>query len=203
MHAIVTVIHKEDVEVDYLFEKYLYDNERYYERNKMASKEQAIESIESRMAMYKQKIADPATPENSKDLYANYVKEMMELDTEEKMLDWFAYDNNYHYDEEAEEFYETYNPYGYCDWYVLGGRWAGSLVDYNGEGHDTIALKDFNQHNKQSLQCPYAYLLDYKDDDYLHDDVDDVEWSNVLDEARTHAEQTGEELYITLVDIHM
>lgn len=203
MHAIVTVIHKEHAEVDYLFEKYLYDNERYYERNKMASKQEAIDHIEQRMAMYKQKIADPATPEDSKGIYANYVKEMMALDTEEKILDWFAEDNNYYYDEEAEEFYETYNPYGYCDWYVLGGRWSGSLVDYNGEGHDTIALKDFNPHNKESLQCPYAYLLDYRDDDYLYDDVTDLQWSNVLEEARTFAEQTGEELYITLVDIHM
>lgn len=204
MHAIVTVIHKEDVCVESMFERYLYDNDTYYELQEFASKEEAFKDLERRAKTYRENATNENLPDNSRDMYKRFVEEIEALDTDEKKIEWYLEDNgSCSYNEEKEMFYETYNPWGYCDWYVIGGRWADSLVDYNGEGHNTLALKEFNRYNKESLQCPYGYVLNYRDDDYLYDTVDDKEWDQLLADAFTFMEQTGEELYITLVDIHM
>ena len=151
MHAIVTVIHKEDVCVESMFERYLYDNDTYYELQEFASKEEAFKDLERRVKTYRENVMNENLPDNSRDMYKRFVEEIEALDTDEKKIEWYLEDNgSCSYNEEKEMFYETYNPWGYCDWYVIGGRWADSLVDYNGEGHNTLALKEFNRYNKDN-----------------------------------------------------
>ena len=46
-------------------------------------------------------------------------------------------------DEEGNE-YSTYNPESRWDWWEIGGRWSGSLRDYNGEYHNTLKIADWD-----------------------------------------------------------
>lgn len=38
----------------------------------------------------------------------------------------------------------TYNPDSKYDWWVIGGRWSGSLRDLNGEYHNTLKIADWD-----------------------------------------------------------
>ena len=38
----------------------------------------------------------------------------------------------------------TYNPDSKWDWWEIGGRWGGSLRDFNGEYHDTLKIADWD-----------------------------------------------------------
>ena len=67
MHAIVTVIHKEDVCVESMFERYLYDNDTYYELQEVASKEEAFKDLERRVKTYRENAMNEDLPDNSSD----------------------------------------------------------------------------------------------------------------------------------------
>ena len=40
--------------------------------------------------------------------------------------------------------YSTYNPESRWDWWEIGGRWGGSLRDYNGEYHNTLKIANWD-----------------------------------------------------------
>lgn len=187
MHAIIAVIHEKDVNVESFFERYLYDNEEYFEKNLIGSKEEILEILsEQRKNSNGTEWADHYDNMTDKERIKDYCNDYyFQLD----------YDGN---------IYENSNPYGECDWYEIGGRWSGMLIDYSGNSHDSLRLLDFNYDNMESIKTVYGYVLNY-DDDVCYDlqiDESKDSFKNKLKEARNYGEQNNIDLYITLVDIH-
>jgi hypothetical protein len=184
MHAIVPVIHTENLYVYGFFEKYLDSNEEYFEKMEISSKEDALAFLAKRRKN-----------ENNSDWADSY-----DNMTDQERLEEYCDDYNYQMDDD--NIYEEFNPNGICDWYEIGGRWDKMLVNYNGEKANSMKITDFNYQDADSIKNVYGYILDYNDDDYFEVDESDTGFKDIIEEAKRYGESNGIDLYITLVDIH-
>lgn len=205
MHAIVGVIHKKDIDVASLFHRYLYDNEDNLTENFYMSKEDALKEFQNEIDTLLEKTKELEEDSSIVDT----LKEMKKLNTDKEKIEYYM--NNclygkYFYSEKEGVVYELINEYGQCDWFVIGGRWNNSLYDFYGNGHNTISLREYNINNSNSLRCPYGYVLDYLDDYNMYIDVTEEEWNEELNKAKQYMEKIeleDDELYLTIVDMHM
>lgn len=183
MHAIISVIHREGLNVEEYFQQFLYDNPEFYEHNLVLFREDALEQLKQ------QADANPDT---------DWTKEY-NSQTDDERIASFCEDYNYIVEENG-DIYEDYNPNGFCDWYVIGGRWDNSFIDFNNQGHNTIRLNDFNR--IESLDCPYGCVLEYDGDNIITEDMDVKDWNEQIEKAKIYGEQNSIDLYMTIVDIH-
>ena len=126
----------------------------------------------------------------------------MSKETERERIEFVADQDGCHVDDNN-RIYEEYNPNGFCDWFVVGGRWSNLLESYKGEKADTMKLKDFMGFSEPEFNSPYGVVLEYKGEEWLEELVQsDKKWFDILNEARDYSDYEGEDLYITMVDIH-
>ena len=192
MHSIIAVIHKKDVDVDKLFSRFVFENYNYMTYEETFTNEQMLERIEN---IKKQEDSEWKT---------EFLENIEKCKTEEEKIKFYADFENFTQDHNG-NWGLLYNPYGECDWFTIGGRWSGSLVNWQGEGKDTIKIQDFNIDNQESIKNVYGVLYDYLGEDeitYLEEDKETEEWRKIVQEALDYSEQYEVDLYITLVDMH-
>lgn len=199
MHAIIAVIHEDPVFNESNFSKFCWDNEEYYERNYITDNiEESITKVEE----YEKYLRDNI----NKDMW--YGEKLTALLAKESDLDRIKFyaENEYQEIDENGCLYEKWNPLGFCDWFVVGGRWANMLYDYNGIGHNTLSLSELNVDNPNSLDHPYGVVKEYLGEEELDTSMEDQNgregWLRILEEAKNYSSQEETPLYITLVDIH-
>lgn len=197
MHAIVAVIHREQHLDEEWFSRFCWDNTNYYERAyRTNSLEESLEQVEEYISYLKK------NKQEDHDWYDRVLTELMSKETERERIEFVADQDGYYVDDNN-RIYEEYNPNGFCDWFVVGGRWSNLLESYRGEKADTMKLKDFMGFSEPEFNSPYGVVLEYKDEEWLEElGQNGKEWFDILNEARDYSDYEGEDLYITMVDIH-
>ena len=66
-----------------------------------------------------------------------------------------------------------------------------------------MKLKDFMGFSEPEFNSPYGVVLEYKGEEWLEElGQNGKKWFDILNEARDYSDYEGEDLYITMVDIH-
>ena len=200
MHCIVGVIHDDpELNVDLYFERFLYDNEQFFEISEEHTKEEALEMIEQDIM----RLRDMGL-NNLDEREKNYLEKLTQGTEEERIRYWA--DNNwygpYYQVRDDLSIYVYSNPYAECDWFSIGGRWDKTLIDFKGNTDNTMAIDQINFDNDNCLPCLYAVVRQYDGEDYL-DDIDATKsFKEILEKDFDYAEKREKRLYVTLVDMH-
>ena len=140
-HFTVAVFHREDQDIEELLAPF--DETIEYEPYIKYTKKEAIQSVRKDIEDYKntryaEYLADPKGYEEkcSNPNHIQYLREEFP-----KKLNWtdeqcYEYKKEYFEDNMIDEegnLYSTYNPNSKWDWYVVGGRWRGKLINKNGK----------------------------------------------------------------------
>lgn len=190
MHAIVAAIHEDGIDIDSFFCRYLFDNTDYFEVEEEYTFDEVNELIEDEL-------------ENMGDNPTDYRKSFYEYLTTKTGVDRIrAYAEWYSYELEEDRIVRYGNPYAECDWYVIGGRWENTLIDFAGEGHNTLRVQDINLEHPRCIQKVYKVVNIYKDSDIMEDGGDEKDFRKLIDEAVEWSEHNEQEIFITLIDIH-
>ena len=197
MHAIVAVIHQDPDFSEEWFSKFCWDNSEYYEREYQTNNfEDSMDKVNSYISYLKE------NKQEDNDWYDRVLTEIMSMETEREKIEFVADQDGQYVDDDG-RMYEEYNPNGFCDWFVVGGRWSNLLESYKGEKADTMKLKDFMGFSEPEFNFPYGVVLEYKGEEWLEEfGQGEKEWFDILNEARDYSDDKGEDLYITMVDIH-
>jgi hypothetical protein len=117
--------------------------------------------------------------------------------------------HGYYYSKEHDGYGYYHNPNAKWDWYSIGGRWSGYLINKNGEPEDytTVDNVDWDK-MKEDTFPPYGFILDGKwyakgemgwfgmSDDKCEKDVwDEYFWKKV--------KEIPGEYPVTVVDCHI
>lgn len=201
MHAIIAVIHEDPIFNENDFSKFCWDNEDYHEAEYLTeSLEESLKKVDEYEQLLREEIQNSAWGETSK----KTLDELLSLESNMDRVRFYASQEYVEVDDEG-RLYENHNPIGFCDWFTVGGRWDNSLYDFNGQGHNTLLVTDFNPVNPNSLKAPYGVVREYLGEEYLDEGEefgDGKEWDEILSAAKEYMERKEIPLYITLVDIH-
>ena len=197
MHAIVAVIHREQDFSEEWFSKFCWENTDYYEREYLTNNlKESLEQVNEFISYLKK------NKKEEQDWYNRTLTELMSKETEREKIEFVA-DQDGHYVDDNNRIYEEYNPNGFCDWFVVGGRWNNLLESYRGERANTMKLKDFIGFSESEFNSPYGVVLEYRNEEWLEElGQNGKEWFDILNEARDYENCEEENLYITMVDIH-
>lgn len=190
MHAIVAAVHEADIDIESFFYRYLYENTDYFEVEEEYSFDEVQDMIESELRNM------PADPNDYRKTFYDDLTNKTGLDRIRAYAEWYSYEL------EEDRIVRYGNPYGECDWYVIGGRWENTLIDFAGEGHNTLRVQDINLEHPQCIQNVYKVVNIYKDSDTMEDGGDEKDFRKLVDEAIEWSEHNEQEVFITLVDIH-
>lgn len=191
IHAIVAVIHRPKVNIDNLFSRYLYDNIDYFEVEEEYDFGQVEDLIEKELEGY-----DPEEESNYRKTFCENLKNSTGLDRIRAYADWYGYDLK------QDSIVRCGNPEGWCDWYVIGGRWENSLMDFGGNGHNSLRAQDIDLSNPNCLVQPYKVIEDYIGGYEMLDGEGDG-FKESLQKAIKWSEANEQEVYVTIVDMHM
>lgn len=194
MHCIIGVFHEKELDINNYFDRFLYSNIDMYKVVEDISIEEARANIQKEIERL----------ENINQLpeweLTDWDRRYLEgLRNEETSLTTYA--EYYDYIIEEDRLVKIFNPDGECDYYIIGGRWDGELVDWDGNHHNTLRIQDINK--EESLKAVYAVVNEYKGDDFFEQMGETKEaFHKYLDEAMQFSESKEEEVYLTIVDIH-
>lgn len=199
MHCIIGMIHQKDVNVEEFCYRFLYENEDYWEIEEEISFSELREMIEDHANQM----------ESSHDLnkeeckwIRDYVHTLRKGTDKEKIdayADWFGYT----IDADGNRLIRQGNPYGECDWFVIGGRWSGELKDYDGQGHDSLRVQDMNLNDPDNINGLYGIIRYYENEDWVdYDGGGSDTFKEEIGKAIHWSEVHEEPLYITLIDMH-
>lgn len=194
MHCIIGVFHEKELDVNNYFDRFLYSNIDMYKVVEDISIEEARANIQKEIERL----------ENINQLpeweLTDWDRRYLEgLKNEETSLTTYA--EYYDYIIEEDRLVKIFNSDGECDYYIIGGRWDGELVDWDGNHHNTLRIQDINK--EESLKAIYAVVNEYKGDDFFEQIGETKEaFHKCLDEAMQFSESKEEEVYLTIVDIH-
>ena len=190
MHSIVAAVHKDDIDIESFFYRYLYDNRDYFEVEEEYSFDEVNELIENELR-------------NMGDNPTDYRRGFYEdLSTKTGIDRIRVYAEWYSYELEENRIVRYGNPCAECDWFVIGGRWEKDLIDFAGEGHTTLRVQDINLEHPQCIRKVHKVVNIYKDSDIMEDGGDEKDFRKLIDDAIEWSEHNEQEVFITLVDIH-
>lgn len=197
MHALVIAVHEDPVFDETGFSKFCWDNPDYFQRTYHTS---SLEETKDALVKFREQ-AQKQIEERSKQWYKNALETLDSLKTDREKLEFLANFYCYELDDEGRMYEET-NPWAFCDWFVIGGRWENILQDCFGETSNTVKLSDFFGFNSEIINAPYGIVSDFLDGEFL-EEVSDEGWADFLDEIRDYSCNNEVDLYLTAVDIHM
>lgn len=180
MHCAVGVLHKKDLNIDGYMERYLFDNESEYQVTEQYSFPMALgyvnQMIENGEAVFLEDYTEPLA-----------------------RIRAFAEEYGYKVDESG-GMYKLENPNGECDYFTVGGRYSNALVDIQGNKTYTCKIKDININNPDTIPGVASFVDEVNGNDFFDYDLTDMD--KIVDYGLQTGENMGEELFLTLVDIH-
>lgn len=194
-----------------------YDENIVYDPYIKYTREQAIAKVRDDIEDYKngtyaEFIADPEGYKEKwycNDGHIKYLEEEFP-----KKLNWtddecYQYMCEWYDDEDIDEegnIYSTYNPKSKWDWYEVGGRWDGVLMDKSGNGLNKGYI---NQINWEKTDVPFAFIT--PDGDWyergkmgwwcaISNEKDQDDWNK---EFINIIKELDDDVYVTAVDCHI
>lgn len=180
MHVITLVIHEDDINLpDWLY-RFSSEAEEYYERWEEVSVEDGWK-------------------------YSGHQDSTNELLTSDKirfLLDEYYYDG---YDEEKGVLYRRGNPNNFGDWWAIGGRWSGMLIDNKGIHYDSLLLDELDVTHPDGIENIYAINRQYLGEDWYDEELGENSKEAIekeIQKALKYEKETNIPLRVTLVDWH-
>lgn len=191
MHALVGVFHRKEDSIEGICDCWTYDYTDYYECIGEGTIQAALDNIN-----------EIIFDETDDSWYAEQIKKSAQV-SEKEALETYASLNGYQQiDYDNGMLYEMGNPYAVCDYWVEGGRWDGELFDKEGNSGYSFPIDDIDLTHENSVQELYAIARSYLDETY--EELEEGEnLAKEIEKAKKYAEIYGEEICLTLVDIHM
>lgn len=134
-HYAVLVIKNQDADLEAMLEPY--SENLAVEPHIDRTKQEMIEEAKA----YKEKLLERIKEKPDTEI-SDYQRRFLDAETDQQFYD-AEYDNCRDYDEDGNEL-TTYNPKSKWDWWVVGGRWSGSLLTKEGEEVDGGLVKELN-----------------------------------------------------------
>lgn len=180
MHCAVGVLHKKELNIDGYMERYLFDNESEYQITEEYSFQEALDYVNKML-------------ENGEaEFFEDYTEPLHRIRA-------FAEEYGYRVDENG-RMYKLENPNGECDYFTVGGRFSNDLVDIQGNKTYTCKVKDINTNNPDTIPGVASFVDEVNGNDFFDYDLTDIK--KIVDYGLQTGENMGEELFLTLVDIH-
>lgn len=180
MHSAVGVLHKKDLNIEGYMERYLFDNESEYQVTEEYSFQEALDYVNK---MFRSGEAD---------FLREYTEPLPRINA-------FAEEYGYRVDENG-GMYRLENPNGECDYFIIGGRFSNDLVDIQGNKTYTCKVKDININNPDTISGVASFIDEASGNDFFDYNLTDMK--EIIERGLQVGEDMGEELFLTLVDIH-
>lgn len=200
MHRVIGVIHREKVfNEEYYLDKFLYNNDNYYEMQEEIDAETLQRLINDDIEEYRSREANLLDERRMEYL-------TMVTNEQDPYVRAHLYADYYEYDGVSEDGGVGYysNPYGEFDYYVVGGRWNNMLYDFEGNCGNTMKLSDINFNNENGIKSLCGILDGEHTEYYINWEYqdEDAPLRLILDPYISETTDADKDLYLTIVDGH-